>query len=289
MPRSFFALCRVGEENVVRRIPLQAGVQAELEQLFDAQEAAFLNGRDEEVVFDGDWKPDRNQIMTLQDAGLVQPFLETLADGPAAYEVLDISQYGQAGIKAVFSHSEALEGRVLIQRFRTSQYLQKSGVTLVFNNNRFGKLAKQGFALDARLTAIVEGDTVKFHSFASLRTILTVQEHYHEATEQQVIDFSEHVNFHIENAALFDAAMDERSRKLIRGIALSDVLNQHDVTSIREKALSVGLDIGLQEGKLVLPGEKRRLKIILSFLEQSVYKGVFTDETFETNSKRAVQ
>ena len=289
MPRSFFALCRVGEENVVRRVPLQAGIQAELEQLFDGQETAFLAGRDEEVEFNGDWKPDSNQIMTLEDANLVQPFTLTLQDGPAAYERLDISQYDQAGIKAIFTHSEVVEGRVLIQRFKTSQYLQKSGITLVFTNNQFGKLSDHGFALDARLTAIVEGNLVKFHSFHSLRTILTVQEHFHQATNQQVREFAGHATFHVENVALFDAAMDERSRKLIRGIALSGVLNDHDVVAIRDKASSVGLEIDLHEGRLVLPGEKRRLKTILSFLEESVYKGVFTDATFETNSKRPVQ
>jgi len=144
MPRSFFALCRVGEENVVRRVPLQAGIQAELEQLFDGQETAFLAGRDEEVEFNGDWKPDSNQIMTLEDANLVQPFTLTLQDGPAAYERLDISQYDQAGIKAIFTHSEVVEGRVLIQRFKTSQYLQKSGITLVFTNNQFGKFQPKG-------------------------------------------------------------------------------------------------------------------------------------------------
>ena len=288
MPRTLFTLCRVGDENVVKRIPLQAGVQAELEQLFDDQEVAFLDGRDEEVEFNGDWKPDRNQILTIEDADLVTAFIATLDDGPAAYETLDIADYAEAGIKAIFTHSDVLEGRVLIQRFRTSQYLQKSGITLVFNNNRFGKLSEHGFALDARLTAVVEGEVVKFHSFHSLRTILTVQHHFEQATDAEVTTFAEHGHFHIENRALFDVAIDGRSRKLIRGISASGILADHNVASIIEKADSVGLVIAEQDGKLVLPGEKRRLKTILSFLEESVFKGVFSDQVYETNSKRTV-
>ena len=35
MPRTFFAVCRVGDENVVKRIPLRDGVKQELEKLFD--------------------------------------------------------------------------------------------------------------------------------------------------------------------------------------------------------------------------------------------------------------
>lgn len=289
MPRTFFALCRTGDADAVKRIPLQAAVQTELEGLFDEQEAAFLNGRDEDVVFDGGWKPDRNQLLTIDDADLVSPFATTLVDGPAAYENLDIANYGDAGIKAIFTHSDEDEDRILIQKFRTSQFLQKSGITLVFSNNQFGKLSEQGFALDARLTAVIENSVVKFQSFHSLRTILTVQYHFEQATYEEVNTFSQHGHFHIENQALFDNAMDERSRKLIRGISASGVLANYNVTTIREKAASVGLKIAEQDGRLVLPGEKRRLKTILSFLEESVFKGVFSEEVFETNSKRAVQ
>ncbi len=289
MSRTFFAICRMGAENVVRRIPVRAAVQGELEQLFDAQEATFLAGRDEEVVFDGDWKPDGNQLLVVNDPDLASLFSATFENGPAAYDQLDVANYDEARIKGVFTHSATQQGRVLLQRFQTSQYLQKSGLTLIFSNNQFGKLSEHGFALDARLTALVDEDDFKFVSFRNLRTILTIQHHFEQATEAEVTEFRENERFHVENAALFDAAMDERSRKLIRGIRRSGVLEEHGVEAIRERASSVGLNIDVQEGRLVLPGDKRRLKTILSFLEESVYKGVFSDETFETNSKRPVQ
>lgn len=289
MPRTFFAICRIGAENVVKRIPIRAAVQGELEQLFDTQEESFLAGRDEEVDFDGDWKPDSNQLLVINDGELASILTDTFNNGPAAYEQLDISNYAEAGIKGVFTHSDVQQGRVLLQRFQTSQYLQKAGLTLVFSNNQFGKLSEHGFALDTRLTAVVEADDFKFVSFRNLRTILTIQYHFEQATEAEVEAFRDDANFHVENAALFNAAMDERSRKLIRGIRRSGVLDNHDAAAIRAKAGSVGLNIDMQDGRLVLPGEKRRLKTILSFLEESVYKGVFSDETFETNSKRVVQ
>ncbi|WP_299779512.1 hypothetical protein [uncultured Roseobacter sp.] len=279
----------MGDENDIKRIPLRAGVQQELEQLFDEQEQAFLGGRDEEIPFDGDWKPDGNELLVIEDADLAAPFGQTLVDGPAAYQQLDVTNYADAGIKGIFTRSEVLDGRLLLQRFQTSQYLQKSGLTLVFSNNQFGKLSENGFALDARLAAVIEGNHFKFLSFRNLRTILTIQHHFEQATETEIAEFRDHASFHVENAALFDAAMDERSRKLICGISRAGILNDHDAQSIQTKAGSVGLQIDMQDGRLVLPGEKRRLKTILSFLEESVYKGVFSDETFQTNSKRPVQ
>jgi len=148
MPRTFFAICRIADENVVKRIPIRTAVQDELERLFDAQEQTFLAGRDEEVDFDGDWKPDTNQLLIIHDGDLASTLTNTLNNGPAAYDQLDITDYAEAGIKGIFTHSTVQQGRILLQRFQTSQYLQRSGLTLVFSNNQFGKLSEHGFALD---------------------------------------------------------------------------------------------------------------------------------------------
>ena len=193
-------------------------------------------------------------------------------DGPAAYKQLDVTNYADAGIKGIFTRSENLDDHLLLQRFQTSQYLQKSRLTLVFSNNQFGKLSENGFALDSRLTAVIKGDKFKFLSFRNLRTILTIQHHFEQATEAEITEFRGHASFHVEDAALFDAAMDERSRKLICGIGRSGVLKDHDANAIKTKADSVGLQIDMHDGRLILPGEKRRLKTILSFLEESVYR-----------------
>jgi hypothetical protein len=286
MPRTFYALCRVGGTDTVRRIPVQAQVQAELEGLFDVQEQEFLAGRDEEIDFTGDWKPDSNQLLTIDDPGLSGLMTGTLGANPTIYPALDISSYQNAGVKAVFTESATTAGRILIQRFRTSQFLQKTGITLIFSNNVFNKLSEHGFSLDSRLTAILDGTVLKFHSFVSLRTIFTVQEHFTEATAQEVDTFAAHVSFHIENRAIFDSFMDERCRKLIKGICKSGILDEHDVVSIRAKATLVGIVIADNAGRLVLPNTKKELKAVLSFLEESVYKGVFSEDTFLTNSKR---
>ena len=288
MPRTLFALCRVNGQNMVRRVPLEAGVQPDVEAIFDEQEQAFFEGKDEPIEFSGGWKPDGNEILCINDPDLLAQVNETLVNGAGAYETLDITNYDEAGIKALFMHSENLEGGILIQKFRASQYLQRRWLTVTFRDNQFGKLNEDGFAFDERLGAVVKGETVMFTSFHVLRSFLTVQEHFAEATAQEVDDFANHISFHHENRAQFDANIDERCRKLIRGIHRSNVLVDHGAPEIIEKAATVGLVLGEQGGCIVLPAEKRDLKIVLSFLEESVYKGVFSGETLVTNSKRPV-
>ncbi|MBK0329430.1 DUF4868 domain-containing protein [Rhodobacteraceae bacterium F11138] len=288
MPRTLFAFCKQDGQNVVRRVPLEAGVQDEVEAIFDEQERSFFHGKDEPIEFNGDWKPDGNELLCITDADLLAQLNETLVNGAGAYDHLDITNYDEAGIKALFMHSEQIEGHILIQKFRTSQYLQRKGLTLTFSNNRFGKLSEQGFSLDERLGAVVRGNVILFVSFPVLRSILTVQEHFTEATAQEVNDFAEHPSFYVENRALFESHMDERCRKLIRGISRSKVLVDHSAEEIIARANSVGLMLNEEGGRIVLPSVKRDLKTVLSFLEESVYKGIFSEETYLTNSKRPV-
>ena len=50
-----------------------------------------------------------------------------------------------------------------------------------------------------------------------------------------------------------------------------------------------GLDISIENGQLMIPADKKKLKEILGFLDDEVYKGAFSEETYITNSKRKVQ
>jgi hypothetical protein len=288
MPRTLFALCKLSGQNLVRRVPLESGVQSEVEAIFDEQEQCFFEGKDEPIKFNGDWKPDGNEVLCIADAALVKQLHETFTNGSGAYDRLDITSYDEAGVTALFMHSRKVEGQILLQKFRASQYLQRRTLTLTFSNNQFGRLSERGFSLDERLAAVVHGEHIIFVSFHVLRSILTVQEHFAEATAQEVDTFAQHKSFHIESRAAFDSHMDERCRKLIRGIHKSGVLDDHDAAEIIARAKGVGLILQEDRGRIVLPSVKRELKTVLSFLEESVYKGVFSEETYLTNSKRPV-
>ena len=118
MARTLFALCKQDGQNVVRRVPLEAGVQGEVEVIFDEQERFFFHGKDEPIEFNGDWKPDGNELLCIKDTDLLAQLNETLINGAGAYDYLDITNYDEAGVKALFMHSEQIGGHILIQKFR---------------------------------------------------------------------------------------------------------------------------------------------------------------------------
>ena len=296
MPRNFFALCRgASNQNSVWRIPLDATTQRDLEVLFDKQEQQFLDGRDEEVPFTGRWKPDDDQLLTITDEELAQPLLKTLIKDEIinknviVFKELDIGNFNEAGIKAIFTCSFTQKNRILIQQFQSSQYLGRGRPDLILKNNRFTRLSQPGFTLASKLVAVLDGSVFKFQSFCNLRKIFKVQHHFQEATDQEVKKFAGHPSLHINNRSEFQNLMTERTRKLIKSIMESKVLEEYKVGQIVEKAQEIGLKLETKDNKIIIPSDKLEIKTVLSFLEDSVFKGSFSEETYETNSKRPLK
>ncbi len=224
----------------------------------------------------------------IEDAELATTLTKTLLDSPAIYRQLDISDHAKANVKGIFTHSIANQKRILLQRFQTSQYLQKVNgpAALVFKNNKFGRLSIRGFNIAINLTAVIEENLFKFISYYNLRTILPVKGHFELATDEQIATFKDNASLSVEDVEAFDAAMNEASRKLIRSIICSDILDEFDAQAICERAGVIGLQLRVNEDRLVLPKDKKDLLIFLNFLNESAYTGTFSGKLFVTNSKR---
>lgn len=78
-------------------------------------------------------------------------------------------------------------------------------------------------------------------------------------------------------------------RRKIAAIDDSGVLKNNKASAIKKLAQNCGLEITIENKKIVIPEDKKKLKEILGFLDEEVYKGVFTEDTYITNSKRKMQ
>ena len=288
MSRTLFALCRQDDMDTIRRVPLALKVQSDVESMFDEQEHDFYFGRDEFIPFTGSWKADNNELLYIEDSDLLAPLNKTFTLGASAYDRLSISNYRDAGVKAIFMHSKD-GNRILIQKFISSQYLTQRTVILRVTENQFDRVSDEGFSLEVKLSAVAESSKLLFENFAVLRSFLNVQGHFAEATTEEVNEFANHRMLYIDSRSTFDDHMDERCRKLIHGITQSKILESYSVSEIIEKAKSVGIVLTPKGNCIALPSKKSELKTALSFLEESVYRGVFSDTTYMVNSKRKVR
>lgn len=286
MPEDLFAACRVNGELVSRRVLLDGTIQDQIEGIFADQMQVFFEGIDEEVPFDGRWKPDKNELLTVAVTPEAAMLRDTLNQNAIAVEPLDLDNFASAGIKALFCGDSASNvKRVLVQLFTAGQVLDRK-VALFLEGNTFRRLTVPAFTLPSSLTFVVEDDVIKFRSFSNLRAILDVMEIYRDATDQDLRNFASHTSLYVADSDGFVETADQVTRKLTNAVAASRVLDLYSPTEIQEAAAKTQLFLELENGCIVIPAERRKVKEILQFLDEGRYNGPLSGRPYVTNSQR---
>ena len=288
MPEVLFAACRSsrGQELEIRRVSLDGDIQKSIEGVFTQQMQTFFDGVEEEMPYDGRWKPNADELLTLPINSEARQFLDALGQNAIAIQELDVANLASAGIKALFTgESVGGDDRVLVQQFTGAQVLSRR-FPLILRGNTFRRLTDPAFTLGTSLAFVIEGDLIKFRNFEKLRSILDVMHIYREATESEVRSFATHGNLLVSDVDKFAEATDQPSRKLIYGIMSAGILDALTVDQIETAASDVQLSIDVYDGKVVVPNSRPEFKIFLQFLDESRYRGPLSGRPYVAGSRR---
>ncbi len=286
MPENLFAACRINGELVARRVQLDGTIQNDVEEMFASEAEGFFKGVNEEVPFDGRWKPDTNELLTMEVTPEAEMLRETLNRNPTAVEPLDLANFADAGVKALFTGDGTNEARrVLVQQFTVAQVLDRR-FAVVLQGNSFRRLTAPAFTLASSLTSVIDDGLIKFKSFSNLRAIFDVMEIYRDATDQELRDFAGHPTLRVAELEDFMLTADQPTRKLIGAVVASGVLDVYTPAEIRDAAAGTQLDLEFDGDRIVLPTERRELKSLLQFLDESRYNGPLSGRTYVTNSRK---
>jgi hypothetical protein len=289
MPYNFFALCKVNKKYDVRKITLNLSLQDNLTALFNEQKAAFLSSGVTEVPFTGDWKPNEDEVLTISSISEVSLLQEAIQSNFTTMPELELSKHASEPIKAIFTGEET-DGviTILLQKFQPRQYLDRSsGFSLFKVENGFERIESPIISLDNKLLCVIEGDKVKFKSFAVLKHVFDVSSFYQEATDADIDKFAIADVLHIEDQELFKKLIDgTTTRKLIHNIVSMDVLNTYSAEEIKQSAIEDGLDLILENGRLVFPQDKKKVVDLLNFLNDTLYTASLSKKRYVTNSHR---
>ncbi|NHN38949.1 hypothetical protein G8764_16695 [Pseudomaricurvus alcaniphilus] len=290
MPYNFFALIKENNETYVNRVALGNELQHELSDMFITQRDDFLNANVDVIPFDGQYKPDPNEILAIGGFELPDPFKEAI-DSPMTLPQLHFNEETESKITAIFC-GQNIEGKysVLVQLFEGTRLIKPKMMNIVFGaNDVFQRLEYFGMTLDSKLTAYYEDNQLHFRSYHFTRRIFDLSGHYREATNQEVIELASHEHFAPVNQAEFLEMADHVVRQTIARIQRNDVLGTFSVKDLAEKALDVNLPLELDANeRIVLPKEKRELKLVLSFLDDQLFLGPISGQTRISNSSKVI-
>ena len=284
---NLFAICKaVTGPSTIKRVEISQPVQNTIDGLFQQQATDFLDEIDEEVPFGGDYKPDTDEILVL-DAPDEVAAMEAAVANPLGLEVIGAASFMNEPIKGLFANpGEGGAGRILIQAFTAQQFLTRDRIALIFDGGSFRRVTEPSFALDSKLVAIAENGQIKFKSFHLLKRIFVLEHVYREATDQQIDAFCGHASLLVENLDAVKAGASQNIRRLFHAVQAANVLDQSPVADIYAKAEGLGVELTIQDGRIVVPTERQRLKEFLRFLDESIYAGPLSARALVANSKR---
>lgn len=282
-----YAACRTNGVLSVRHVQLANQLQGQLDGIFQAQEASFVAGIDDEIAFTGDWKPDDDQLLTINGLPEAQALLAATEMNAIALPVLNVQNFEQENVKGLFTAIGAGHARrLLVQNFGPQQLLSTQ-FTLLHDGNVFRRLTEPAFSLGTQLVAIISaGGVLKFKSYSMLRRILDVSPIFREATDAELGDFCAHACLSFDDAQSFAASADEGVRKLVHAIGKVDVFGAHAVGEIETRANEIGFQIDIVAGRISVPQDRKNAKALFSFLLNRVYRGPLDQQLLITNSVR---
>ncbi|SUB90584.1 Kiwa anti-phage protein KwaB-like domain-containing protein [Photobacterium damselae] len=289
--QNFFALIKDESGNVqVKRIRVKGSLQNELIELFSEQLSSFNHNIVNEVPFNGDWKPDVNELLVLTNVDEAQIMVEAINANASSFRALQLSNFGSEPIKAVFTgFIRNNVTTVLVQKFSSRQALSLSQIPIIKmqTGNTFVKATEDIFTLDNKLVAVIVGNSTKFKSFHNARMVFNLSNFYQEATDADLNEICQHSALEVGDINNFVAEADSHIRKMIHTISSTALLDNYSIADIQAAAQGFPtVPIRVNQGKLVLPSDKRELKEVLHFLLEDIYKGPLSGSNYLTNSKR---
>jgi len=286
MARTFFTLCKTGNDISVKRLDINANVQRPLEQMFSVQEDEFRAEIHDEVEFTGDWTPDDDEALYVNIPDQVALLEQAVTGNPLAIDTLDAANFQQEGVKAIFTgfvnNGQAV---VVIQKFSPQQLLGRK-FSLILANNVLNKLTSPVFTLDNKLVGLIEGGVLKFKSFHNIRTIFDLSEIYRVATDDDINLFAGHACLEIADLDAFKEEVDQTARKLVHAIQKNGVLDEHTADEVQQRALKIGLDINIQNGMVQMPIGRAEIKRLLRFLHDDIFEAPLSRNVYVSNSKK---
>ena len=278
-------------QTPIRRIPLTEQFRQDLGEFFSTQKQEFTADK-QEIEFTGSYNVDTGEIFTITDYPLPETISNALGN-PLNNPILDLKTE-TCRIKALFSgHWTEQEQQVSFQVFNSGKLLSK-GWTLIGSGNTYKKLEEPGLILHDKLTAQFQNGTLLFVSYHNTKRFLDLSAYYREATDTDLDAFAENELFEFEDKSTFKGNADSIIRKKIALLQKNNVLKDLSVSDIVAVADDLNekiaeehkINIKTNDGKLIIPQDKKELKELIRFLDEDYVTAPLTQRRCLINSKK---
>lgn len=187
--------------------------------------------------------------------------------------------------------------RIAFQRFRAAQYLKATNIHIGYSSKTlraedsglWSKLNNRvGLTIAPAVDVIFCEGALRFVSSFYAKQVLDLTDYYMEASKPDLEDFVSLGSLEVEDADYLVNSSNSWERRKIASIRNARIIEEHSVAEMRGFASQLDYTLPEKNGKLVIPADRKERRRLLAFLDEDVYRGMFTESVYETNSKRSV-
>lgn len=286
---SFFVILR-GDPDEVRRLGLADDARGQVRDLFDGQ-ARQLSSRGRELIeFEAGYAADAEELTVIRGFPLPE-YLHSALSSPTAVEILRFEPATLGRIKAVFGDGPS--GTVYFQVFDRRRLLTRDTFVLVLSRRALNRLAEPGLTLDSRLAALFRDGDLYFESYSAAHRVIDLTAYFRAATDSDLHEFCSLPTVAVDAEADFARDADTWIRRKVALLLASEVLAGVRPRQVQKAAREFGLELSIQrhggKDRIVLPTEKKALKLALRFLDEDLYVSALSSTRYLANSKRKLR
>ena len=253
--------------------------------------------------FEVNYKPEDDEIFRIENFLLPDEIkdairnpigIDSFKKDPDIHDDGNKDFLGFPEIKAIFvgeriQDAEGEHFNIGFQRYRKEQNLTALPFRFFYSNETFKQENNFGIGITYNLDCYYTGEELQFASFYFARQVFDLHEYYRSASDPEVEAFTKNDALVFENTDTFSSIANAYVRRKIAMINDSEVLKNYSAKKIKDIAKSSGIDIKIQNKKIVIPAEKDSALEVLAFLDEEAYRGPFTNDLLLANSKRVLR
>lgn len=278
------------KDDNIKKLELEKNIQTSICATMSNATSDLLDK--EQIEFDGSYKPHEDECLFIREFKLLDGIKDAIRN-PIGVESFNPHRDEIEDIKAIFVGScrgaddkEVFDAA--FQKFKKEQHIQPKWYNLFYSKGTFIQENKKCISVSDTVDCIFIDNSLRFVSFYYAKQIFALNEYYRIATDKEVEKFATHEKLLVENPDGFKQLANTWVRRKIAMINDSNVLNDNSIEKILNTAKRINISIEIRDKKLVLPNNKETLKYILGFLDEEVYQGHFSQNTYLANSKRRI-
>ncbi|HAF07555.1 MAG: Uncharacterized protein XD76_0249 [candidate division TA06 bacterium 32_111] len=275
----------------IRRVPISQDIQNELESHYKNILKNFLDEKDK-VEFDGNYKCEDDEIYELEDFDWEKKIKNcdlTKEDFKNIITLNIISNDDFEKIKILIVSQIVSQDNYLIFQSMDNRKFIKPKSFLFYSNNTLNYEDKKGIKIDGNIDCIIELNSKRlfFTSFHNASKIFDLSDYYREATKTEINEFFSNEIF---DGKIESDNLTSNIRKKIFLILKNETLQKvnKNFQQVKNYAEELGIDC-FKKDKIELPKDNKKLKEIINFLNEDLYKSPISNAIYESNSKKMIK